>query len=122
MREVFKDRDLIIYQMKNMRDKYRKVISIDSIPRKTGKKIKIENKSIALFKYKNNVYVIRNSCPHQGADLADGHVKDGKVVCPLHRWMFDLETGAFTGNEKIRIPTYKSKVEDNEVYILLDDE
>jgi NAD(P)H-dependent nitrite reductase small subunit len=101
---------------------YIKVAKYDDIPGVSGKKVKINGKSIALFKHNKKIFAIRNSCPHQGADLADGHVKDGKAVCPLHSWMFDLETGAFTGNYNIRIPTYKTKVEDNEVYILLDDE
>ena len=105
-----------------MNKKFVKISNINSIPKASGKKITIENKSIALFKYKSEIYAIRNSCPHQGAELADGHVKDGKAVCPLHRWMFDLETGAFSGNESIRIPTYKTKIENNDVYVLLDDD
>jgi len=99
-----------------------KVAKYDDIPGVSGIKIKVNGKNIALFKYKNNIYAIRNSCPHQGAGLADGHINDSKVVCPLHRWQFDLETGAFTGNENIRIPTYRTKVENNDVYIFWEDE
>jgi nitrite reductase/ring-hydroxylating ferredoxin subunit len=32
-------------------------------------------------------------CPHQGADLALGYVKDGRIVCPWHNLPFDLATG-----------------------------
>jgi len=99
---------------------YIKVAKYDDIPGVSGKKIKVNGKYIALFKYKNKIYAIRNSCPHQGADIAEGHVKEGKAICPLHNWAFDLETGAFSGNENIRIPAYKTKIEDNDVYILLD--
>ena len=28
-------------------------------------------------------------CPHQGADLAQGFVKDGKLRCPWHNLPFD---------------------------------
>lgn len=100
--------------------KFIKVARFDDIPRASGKKIKINGQYIALFKIKNNIYAIRNSCPHQGADLADGHVKDLHAVCPLHQWSFNLKTGAFSGNENIKIPTYKTKVKNNEVYILLE--
>ena len=102
--------------------RYIKIAGVDDVPRVSGKKIKVNGKSIALFKHKNNIYAIRNSCPHQGADLADGYISESKVVCPLHRWSFDLKTGAFVGNENIRIPTYEVKVENNDVYILLEDE
>lgn len=102
--------------------KFIKIAEVDDVPRVSGKKIKVNDKSIALYKHKNNIYAIRNSCPHQGADLADGHINESKVVCPLHRWSFDLKTGAFVGNENIRIPTYEVKVENNDIYILLEDE
>ena len=32
-------------------------------------------------------------CPHQGADLAMGHVADGRIVCPWHNVPFDPATG-----------------------------
>jgi NAD(P)H-dependent nitrite reductase small subunit len=95
-----------------------KVAKLNTIPNVKGKKVKVKGRYIALFKYKNKIYAINNSCPHQGADLSDGHIKESNVVCPLHNWQFDLKTGAFSGNENIRIPTYKTKVEDNDVFIL----
>ncbi len=97
---------------------YIKVAKVDEIPGVSGKNISVNGESIALFKYRNTIYAIRNSCPHQGANLSGGHVKNGKAVCPLHSWMFDLKTGAFTGNENITLPTYKTKVEGNDIYVL----
>ena len=105
-----------------MNKKFIKITDVNSIPGTKGKKISIGKKSIALFKYGGKIFAINNNCPHQGADLADGHVNQGKAVCPLHSWAFDLKSGAFSGNENIRIPTYKTKIENNEVYILMDSE
>ena len=33
-------------------------------------------------------------CPHQGGPLCDGIVTGSSVVCPLHAWKIDLESGA----------------------------
>lgn len=30
-------------------------------------------------------------CPHLGADLAVGQLREGRLVCPFHRWEFDGE-------------------------------
>lgn len=39
-------------------------------------------------------YSINRYCPHQGADLTQGWVEQGKyLVCPKHRWQFDLSNG-----------------------------
>jgi len=39
-------------------------------------------------------YSVDKFCPHQGTDLSSGWVEDGRyLVCPKHRWMFDMENG-----------------------------
>lgn len=32
-------------------------------------------------------------CPHEGESLEFAPVKDGSLICPRHRWRFDLSTG-----------------------------
>jgi UDP-MurNAc hydroxylase len=45
-------------------------------------------------------YSVRRYCPHQGGDLSCGWVeKDRFLVCPRHRWHFDiLQGGRCTSN------------------------
>ncbi|HZN96079.1 MAG TPA: Rieske 2Fe-2S domain-containing protein, partial [Myxococcales bacterium] len=39
-------------------------------------------------------YSVQRFCPHQGADLEQGWIEEGRfLVCPRHRWRFDLEQG-----------------------------
>jgi UDP-MurNAc hydroxylase len=39
-------------------------------------------------------FTIDRYCPHQGGDMSRGWVEDGRyVVCPRHRWRFDLFDG-----------------------------
>ena len=38
-------------------------------------------------------YSVVRHCPHQGGDLAYGWVERSCLVCPRHRWRFDLEGG-----------------------------
>jgi len=35
-------------------------------------------------------YMINRYCPHQGADLTNADIIDNKVICPNHKWKFDL--------------------------------
>lgn len=40
------------------------------------------------------VWSVLRFCPHQGADLTQAWVQDDRfLVCPRHRWRFDLEEG-----------------------------
>ncbi|WP_434390466.1 Rieske 2Fe-2S domain-containing protein [Melittangium boletus] len=39
-------------------------------------------------------YTVNRFCPHQGADLKEGWIEEGRyLVCPRHRWRFDLQAG-----------------------------
>jgi UDP-MurNAc hydroxylase len=39
-------------------------------------------------------YSVNRYCPHNGGDLAEGRIEDGRyLVCARHRWCFDLENG-----------------------------
>ncbi|MFO7445509.1 MAG: Rieske 2Fe-2S domain-containing protein [Ignavibacteriaceae bacterium] len=72
---------------------------------------------IAVYKYKDNVYAMSNICPHQQSALIyDGYIEDNCVVCPVHGWRFDIDTGRTpSGGSKLQI--YEAKIIDNDVYI-----
>lgn len=46
-------------------------------------------------------YSVHRYCPHQGADLSQAWIEKGRyLVCPRHRWQFDLENeGKCTFND-----------------------
>ena len=57
----------------------------------------------------DGVYAVKNKCPHQGASLEGCEISDNKVICPLHRYGFDLKTGRGAG---LYLPIYD--LEENE--------
>ena len=94
--------------------------SIHDLKPGKGKKIRIKKQSIAIFKYKNDVFAIQNRCPHQNADLADGYIKDGNVYCSLHHWAFNLSSGAYSFNPNVAIKTFDVKIENDIIYVGID--
>jgi len=59
------------------------------------------------IKCNNREYKVQKYCPHMGADLSKiGHcTKDNHIVCGLHGWKFDLQTGDCTNitNQSIEV-------------------
>jgi nitrite reductase/ring-hydroxylating ferredoxin subunit len=55
-----------------------------------------EGRFIALFRVGDEVRALDDACPHQGAPLSMGVVKQGEVTCSWHGWHFEVETGANT--------------------------
>ncbi len=56
--------------------------------------INIGKKKICLAHTSEGFFAVNDKCPHNGASLGNGHCTvEGSVVCPVHRYHFDLKTG-----------------------------
>jgi 3-phenylpropionate/trans-cinnamate dioxygenase ferredoxin subunit len=66
------------------------VASVDELTPGRRKLAFVDGRSVVLFNIEGNVIAIENSCPHNGASLANGQL-DGHVLrCPAHGLRFDL--------------------------------
>ncbi|MFD3191923.1 nitrite reductase small subunit NirD [Sedimentitalea sp. HM32M-2] len=84
---------------------------IDEIPERGARVVKTPLGCIALFRTaKAEIFAAANSCPHKGGPLSEGIVHGQKVTCPLHNWVFDLNTGEALG-EDARIATYPVRLD-----------
>ncbi|MES2826818.1 MAG: Rieske (2Fe-2S) protein [Bacteroidota bacterium] len=57
------------------------------------KQVKVDGKKLCLVKEDGIYYAVQNSCPHAGGILSGGWCKNGQLICPIHRWEYDLKTG-----------------------------
>ncbi|MCC6670184.1 MAG: Rieske (2Fe-2S) protein [Planctomycetes bacterium] len=56
--------------------------------------VQVEGRELAVFRDGSTWRAMENSCPHQGASLAEGDWDDGTVGCSWHGWRFDIRSGA----------------------------
>lgn len=70
-----------------------RVAGIDDVPPGQGKTVTAGPLRVALFNDGGEYFATDEACPHQGASLAAGMLHAGRVICPLHSWVFDLRTG-----------------------------
>lgn len=90
---------------------------VTDIPLRGARRIKTPVGCIALFRTdQNEVFAASDTCPHKGGPLSEGIVHGQSVTCPLHNWVFDLNTGQARGEEG-RIATYPVRIEDGRVLI-----
>jgi nitrite reductase/ring-hydroxylating ferredoxin subunit len=81
--------------------------------------IEVEGKKITLIKKENEIFATAHKCPHAGGVLADGYCDAlGNIVCPLHRYKFNIENGRNTSGEGYYLKTYPLQIRENkEVFI-----
>lgn len=62
-------------------------------------------RQVAVFRHEGGVVALDDSCPHEGASLGLGVLKDGDVTCPWHGFHFCVRTGESTDglDERTRV-------------------
>jgi nitrite reductase (NADH) small subunit len=93
------------------------ICAIDDIPLPGARKLKTALGCVAIFRTgKDEVFAASDSCPHKGGPLSEGIVHGQSVTCPLHNWVFDLNTGQALG-EDASIATFEVRVRDGRVLV-----
>jgi len=84
--------------------------SLSSIPPGEGRAFAVGKRRIAVFHTREGqVLAVQADCPHRGGPLADGLLGGNTLICPLHAWKFDLESGkAETGD--CHLETYAARL------------
>ncbi|WP_295511618.1 nitrite reductase small subunit NirD [uncultured Sulfitobacter sp.] len=91
---------------------------IEDVPLRGARLLKTALGCIAVFRTDaSEVFATSNTCPHKGGPLADGIVHGQSVTCPLHNWVFDLNTGKAQGADVGQIATYPVRVQNGRIEI-----
>ena len=81
-----------------------------------------DDKSLALFNVDGQLYVIDDSCPHQGASLCGGRLEGRVIQCCAHGLRFDLHSGYLLNSSALRVACYPVEVDGEQVFIVIDSE
>jgi 3-phenylpropionate/trans-cinnamate dioxygenase ferredoxin subunit len=84
--------------------------------------INVGNKKICVGIYKELMFACANKCPHAGGRMADGWVDAmGNIVCPLHRYRFNLSNGRNVSGEGYHLKTYPIDTREDGIYVGLEE-
>lgn len=97
--------------------KWCKVAKTSDLKIGEGKTVDIFGKPIALFNNNGKFRAIDNTCPHRHGSLGEGHLKNNCVVCPLHQWTFNLETGENIRNPEVKLNVYPTRIDGEDIWI-----
>ena len=93
---------------------------LEEFPRLGSRTVSHGDESIAIFRTSDNqLYALRDRCPHKGGPLSQGLVFGHKVACPLHNWSIDLESGEAVAPDKGCTRRHEVKIENDVVLVAI---
>lgn len=97
------------------------------------KLVDLDGKSVGIFNIQGEFHALLNYCPHSGGALCQGPVtgttmptddyefiygREGTILrCAWHGWEFDIRTGTWILDPKIRAKKYQVTVENDDVMV-----
>ena len=95
-----------------------KVAALDEIPALGARVVEPEAMNIAVFRNsKDDVFALKDECPHKKGPLSQGIVHGTTVTCPLHNWKIQLDNGEAVAPDEGCTHVFDTKIEDGIVYI-----
>jgi nitrite reductase (NADH) small subunit len=92
--------------------------ALEDIPAQGARVIKTAQGCVAVFRSAGDqVYALDDRCPHKGGPLSEGIVHGTKVTCPLHNWVFDMNTGLAQGADKGQVATYPVRLQGGRILL-----
>jgi nitrite reductase/ring-hydroxylating ferredoxin subunit len=79
--------------------------------------IKVKGKKLCLIQHQQKIHVVQNTCPHAGGILSGGWCKEGNIVCPIHRYEYNLLTGRGAEGQGDYIDIYPTMLKEDGLYI-----
>jgi nitrite reductase (NADH) small subunit len=94
------------------------ITKLEDIPKLGARVIRTDTMDIAVFRTANDeVFALKDQCPHKGGPLSQGIVHGTMVTCPLHNWKINLDSGEALAPDEGCTNRFPARVENGMVLI-----
>ena len=92
--------------------------ALDDIPAQGARVVRTAQGCIAVFRTADDrVFALEDRCPHKGGPLSEGIVHGDRVTCPLHNWVFDMNSGTAQGADEGMVRTFATRIQQGRVLL-----
>ena len=94
--------------------------TLADIPKQGARVVRTQDGDIAVFRTAaDEVFALRDRCPHKGGQLSQGIVYGNKVACPLHDWKINLDTGLAVAPDEGCAARFPVRIEGGTIFLSL---
>lgn len=73
---------------------------------------------VCMIKHNDKILAVQNSCTHSGGSMHQGAINHlGRIVCPLHQYQFDLNTGREANQRSSDLECFPIRESDEGIFI-----
>ena len=80
------------------------------------KRVDIDGQGVLICRTDDGFAAVDETCPHKQRSMRYGVVQRGQIICPHHRYKFDLETGR-CHRRCAPVAVYDVEVIDDDIYV-----
>jgi nitrite reductase/ring-hydroxylating ferredoxin subunit len=89
-----------------------------AIPEQGLLEMEIAGKKLCIALVKDQLFACTALCPHAGGRMAQGYTDAlGNIVCPIHRYKFDLRNGRNSSGEGYYLKTFPVQVREDGIFV-----
>src|SRR6476469_363092 len=83
---------------------------------------KKNDKQICVGRFNEQLFAFAYKCPHASGILAEGYIDAlGNVVCPIHRYKYDMKNGRNISGEGYYLKNWPVELRENGVFVGIED-
>ena len=80
--------------------------------------VEVKGKKICIARFKEEWHAFAYKCPHASGIMSEGYLDAiGNVVCPVHRYKFNLKNGRNTSGEGYYLKIYPVEVRGEAIFV-----
>lgn len=93
---------------------------VKDIPKLGARVVKAGEFNIAVFRTDDDeIFALRDECPHKGGPLSQGIVHGKKVACPLHDWKIHLDSGDAVAPDEGCAASFPVRIDGDKLFLSL---
>jgi nitrite reductase/ring-hydroxylating ferredoxin subunit len=101
------------------RERLVEACALDQLLTEQALLVRLGHHEVGLLLHQGRPVAIVNDCPHFGGPLAQGPLSTarGEIICPWHKFRFDLATGQSVTNPALVALVLPTAVRDGKVFV-----
>ena len=102
---------------------YKVAASIEDLDFGTNHLVQVDagGKQLCISNFNGKLSACAANCPHASGPLAEGYIDAlGNIVCPEHRYKFNLQNGRNVSGEGYHLKTYPVEVREEGIFVRIE--